>query len=139
MIKDAKVLLVIIILLVSTLVLSGCTGTDVEDNKFDVVFESEVVELVEYDIEFNYDNNNNINQVLVNGRISNKLGRIVDVDIVGKFYDKDDNYLGDGVFSILGLRSEGTPGYSTTFTVTYKEENSYLVNHVDLFVTEQNN
>jgi len=136
MIKDAKIFLIIIIVVSSALLLSGCIATDTDNNEFDVIFSSDIVDLVEYDVEYNYDNNNNANQINVNGRISTKLDRIVNVSLLAKFYDKDNQYIGESNFNIFGLRPKGGPGSSTTFTIVFEGLEASLVEEIDLSAFE---
>jgi len=130
----------ILFILISTILLStifcGCNSTEVENNKTDVDFESDVVNLLECNIEFTESRENIIVQAIVAGKIENKLDRILDVEIVSEFYDKDNSYLGQQKFTIIGLREKDNPGYATTFTITYNEKNSNMIDHIKLTAIE---
>ena len=119
-----------------TILFCGCATTDVEENETNVFFESEIVDLLDYDIEFNKNNNNEVNLVIVTGRIQNKLDRQINTKIIGNFYDKEDKYLGEKEFTIIGLRGFDNVGDSTTFTINYEEDNANFVSYVKLTVEE---
>ncbi len=133
----SKILTVSIAVITLTILFCGCLGTEVEKKETNVFFESEVVNLLEHSLEFNRNNKKEINQVIVNGRIENKLNRKINVTINAEFYDKDDNYLGEKDFTIFGLRALDKPGDSTTFTITYEGEKTNLVHYSKLIVFEK--
>jgi len=135
--KDAiKMLVAIISIVLLSLMLCGCTGTGVNKDNFDVDFESDIVNLLEYNIEFTKNKGNTITQATVTGTIKNKLDRPVDVKITSEFYDKNNNYLGERVYTIEGLTEKDGIRDTTTFSIMYKGDNSNLINHAKLFVTE---
>lgn len=135
--KDSKKIVIISIgIVLLTLILCGCLGTEVDDDKSNVVFESEIVNLLDYNLELNRNNNNEINQATVTGRIHNKLDRQVNVKLTSKFYDEKNEYVGEETFRILGLRKINEPGDSTTFTITYDKDNCKLVDHAKLSAVE---
>ena len=131
-----KAIIISGIVIFATLILCGCQGTEVEEDETNVFFESDIVDLLDYDIEFNQNNNNEVNQVVVTGRIQNKLKKMIDLELKADFYDKDDNYLGEKIFTIVGLRSIDNPGHSTTFTITYEDKTAKIVDYVRLTASE---
>ena len=112
------------ILLIS--ILCGCTGTQVE-NEFENIFESDVTKLLEYDMEELKDREGRVGQVIVNGKIENIVDRKIDVKITARFYDINDNYLGESFFRIIGLRAKPNAGHSTTFSITSDFFNSGML------------
>ena len=131
-----KVMIVSVIVLILTLIFCGCTGTEVEENKTNVFFESELVDLLESNLEFNKNNNNEINQAIITGRIKNTQNRQLTIELKGEFFDKDNNYLGEETFTIVGLRKMGSPGDSTTFTITYEGKNTKFVDYARVKAVE---
>jgi hypothetical protein len=131
--KNIIVVIFGIILLVS--ILCGCTGTQVE-NKYENVFESDVTNLLEYNTEQLKDREGRVGKVTVNGRIENIVDRQIDVTITAKFYDANDNYLGESFFKIIGLRAKPNAGHSTTFSISYNEQNANKIDHFVLHVEE---
>ena len=54
-----------------------------------------------------------------------------------KPFDSNDDFLGEKTFAIRGLRSKGKTGSSTTFTITYEEENVAQIDHLKLQAVEE--
>jgi len=135
--KDAiKIFVTIVTIVLVSLIFCGCTSTEVEDNKFDVDFESDIVDLLECNIEYKENKGDIIKEVTLSGVIQNKLDRIVNVKLTGLFYDKDDNYLGETSFWIEGLLEKDGLRDITTFEIIYKADNAKLVDHAKLSATE---
>jgi hypothetical protein len=119
-----------------TLALCGCQGSKVEKNYGDI-FQSSVVKLVNYSLDFERNQTGVITKATANGRISNLLDRILIVIINASFYDKNDNLLGQRTFTIYGLRQKGAPGYSTTFGIGYDDTATVaLVDHIKMRAIE---
>jgi len=138
MIKDAgKILVILVSLIFIFLGFSGClTSTEVDNNKLNVDFESDIVDLLEYNLELVSNKENRVIQAIVTGKIRNKLDRIIEVDIKSEFYDVNDNFLGQKIFTIIGLRERNKPGDTTTFTITYDGENVNNVDYAKLYALE---
>ena len=113
----------------------GCQGTQVE-NEFVPVFNSDVANLVNYSIDFKKDREQKIVEVYVTGIIENKINRQINIIISVDFYDVNNDFLGKKNYTITGLRVKPNPGYTTTFSITYNEENSYKFDHVEISATE---
>ena len=136
--NNVKIIVSLVLVIFICLVFSGClTGTEVDNNKLNVDFKSDIVNLLEYDLELVKNKENRIIRAIVTGTISNKLSRIIEVDIKSEFYDKNDNYIGEKTFTIIGLRSKNKPGDTTSFTITYEGENVYMVDYAKLYASEK--
>lgn len=131
--KDLVVLLFGIVLI--TVIFCGCQGSQVENN-YETIFESDVVNLLNYTIESRTDNADNIVEVTVDGRIGNIVDRQLRIVVTAEFYDKNENYIGEEIYRIYGLRVKPNPGYSTTFTIKYNGEGVDMVDHVKLRAEE---
>lgn len=116
-------------------VFCGCQGTQVENEAFPI-FSSEVVNLVNYSIDVKKDRDEKIVEVYVAGRIENIMDRPINITITVDFYDINDEFLGKKDYIITGLRVKPNPGYTTTFSITYNEDNSYKFNHVKISIME---
>jgi len=135
--KDAiKLLVVIISIFFLSMIFCGCTSTEVNDEESNVDFKSDVVNLLDYNIEYTRNREQRIVVVTVTGMIENKLDNMIDVDVTSEFYDENDNYLGEETFTIFGLRGKGNPGYTTTFTIDYDGENSNRISYAKLRAEE---
>ena len=133
-----KDLLAILIATMMVLVIfCGCQGTQVEKNDYDDIFESDIVILTNYSMELDENKFGVIAEAVVSGRIENTLDRIVNVTITAKFFDNDDDFLGEKTYTILGLRGAGKTGSSTTFTIIYDEENVDQIDNLKLQAVEK--
>jgi hypothetical protein len=130
--KDIIVVLFGVILITS--VFCGCQSSQVKED-YKAIFKSDVVNLVNYSVETKK-NKTDIVQVTVNGRIENIVDRMINVKITADIYDKNNEYLGNSTFKIKYLRPKPNPGYSTTFTIVYNEENVYKLDHIKLRAEE---
>lgn len=134
---EKKSIIFIIGVITITAFLSGCiTGTEVEEDESDDVFKSDVVNLTNYTINFDRDRLGEILKATVNGRIENKLNRMINVKIIVEFYDNNDNYINNVTYNIYGLRVKPNPGYTTTFTLTYSDKNVENIDYVKIYVNE---
>jgi len=133
--KDLLAILITAILV--SMIFCGCQSTQVERNDYDDIFESDIVTLTNYSMELNENKFGVIAKAIVNGRIENTLDRMVNVIITAKFFDSNDDFLGEKTFTILGLRSKGKTGSSTTFIINYEEENAAQVDHLKLQAIEK--
>lgn len=104
------------IILIAT-VFCGCQSSQVK-NEYKAIFESDVVHLVNYSIEKRM-NKTDIVEVIISGRIENKMDRMINVNISAHLYDKNGDLIGIGFYRINFLRAKPNPGYSTTFDITY--------------------
>jgi hypothetical protein len=135
-----KELLTIIILVMLLSLICGCQSTQVENNNYNYIFESDVVTLTNYSMELNENKLGVVTKAVVNGRIENALNRgdeTISVIITAKFFDSNDDLLGEKNFTIIGLRSKGKTGSSTTFTIIYEEENVAQIDHLKLYAVEK--
>jgi len=130
--KDIIAVLFGVILVTS--IFCGCQSSQVKKN-YQAIFESDVVDLVNYTLETKK-NKTDVVQVTMNGRIENILDRMVSVKITADIYDKNNEYLGNSTFKILYLRPKPNPGYSTTFTIVYNEDNVDRLDHIKLRADE---
>lgn len=133
-----KILVVIISIIFTLLMFCGCTSTGLDDNKFDVDFKSDIANLLDYNIDYTKNKQNKITQATVTGTIKNKLDRPVDVKITIEFYDKNNNYLGEEKYTIEGLTEKDSIADTTTFTIVHKGDNTHLIDHAKLDITELN-
>lgn len=130
--KDVIVVSFVVILITS--VFCGCQSSQVKED-YKAIFESDVVKLVNYTLETKK-NKTDIVQVIINGRIENTLDRMVNINIIAELYDKNNEYLGSSTFKILYLRPKPSPGYSTTFTIVYNEDNVDRLDYIKLRADE---
>jgi len=133
--KDLLAILITAILV--SMIFCGCQGTQVEKNDYDDIFESDIVTLTNYSMELDENKFGVIAKAVVNGRIENTLDRMVNIVITAKFFDSNDDFLGEKTLTMLGLRSKGKTGSSTTFTITYEEENVAQIDHLKLQAVEK--
>ena len=105
-------------------------------NDYDIIFESDVVNLLNYTIEPTRDVNGNIVEVTVNGRIENIMDRILRIVVTAEFYDEKQNYIAEEDYRIYGLRVKPNTGYTTTFTIKYSEEKVDKIDYVKLHAEE---
>ncbi len=139
--KDLLAILITAIL--ASMIFCGCQGTQVEKNDYDDIFKSDIVTLTNYSMELNENKFGVIAKAVVNGRIENNRdlddpkNDTVNVVIIAKFFDSNDNLLGEKTFTIIGLRSKGKAGSSTTFVINYEEENAAQVDHLKLQAMEK--
>ena len=135
-----ELLTILILVMLLSLIFCGCQSTQVERDDYDHVFESDIVTLTNYSMELNENKFGVVSEAIVNGRIENNLDRgdeKVNVVITAKFFDINDNLLGEKTFTIIGLRSKGKTGSSTTFTITYEEGNVAQIDHLKLSAVEK--
>ena len=94
--------------------------------------------LQNYTLTYEKDRSGQINEAVVYGVIENTVDRQIDIIITAEFYDKDDVYIGDNFFKILGLRSKvnSNIGYSTSFSISYLEKGVQNVDHVKIHAEE---
>jgi hypothetical protein len=118
--------------------LSGCQDSGSSREDYSNIFESDVVKLVNFSMELEKDKFGVISKVMLNGRIENIVDRMINLNITAIFFDENDGILGDKVFTIYGLRNKPNPGYSTTFTIIYEEENVSKVDHVRIYAYRKN-
>src|SRR4030042_4468703 len=115
---EKQILVGIVGILFVTVVLCGCQAGQVT-NDYSDVFQSNVVRLVNYTLEFERDKTSAIVGVSVTGRISNLFNRTVNIEIIAEFYDKDNRLLGNTSIFIYGLQPKGQLGSSTGFPPPY--------------------
>ena len=84
-----KIFVTIVTIVFVSLIFCGCTSTEVDDKNFDVDFESDIVDLLEFNMEYKENKGDIITEVSLTGVIQNKLDRIVNVKLTGLFYDKE--------------------------------------------------
>jgi len=120
------------IFLVGTIIclvfLAGCTGTEVKEDDNNI-FTSNVVKLLDYSIDRIKDRQGIVGQIDLTGRIENIVDHKIDLKITANFYDSDNNFLGSSNYRILGLRAKPDAGHSTTFEITYREQNANKFDH----------
>jgi hypothetical protein len=133
-VKKDLVLLICGIVFVA-MIFSGCQGTQVE-NKYAAIFESDVVNLLNYTIIPNMDNQGNTVEVNVEGLISNILDRRINVILTAEFYDETGNYIAEDSYRIIGLLEKPRNGHSTTFSINYDGENVEKIDNVKLRAEE---
>ncbi len=135
--KDLLAILITAILV--SMIFCGCQGTQVEKNDYDDIFESDIVTLTNYSMELDENKFGVTAKAVVSGRIENTLDRMVNVVITAKFFDNNDDFLGEKTLTIKGLKSKGNPSSSTTttFTITYEEENVAQIDHLKLQAVEK--
>ena len=106
--KELLTILVLVILL--SVIFCGCQSTQVENKNYDDIFESDIVTLTNYSMELDENKFGVIAKAVVNGRIENTLDRMVNIVITAKFFDSNDDFLGEKTLTIKGLRSKGKTG-----------------------------
>ncbi len=111
-----------------TLILCGCQAGQVED-KYSEVFQSDVVTLLNYTLEFERNRKDEIVTATAEGIISNSINRMVTVKVIAEFFDQNDVSLYSKSYTIRGLRSKGLPGSTTEFVITYSGQDK--VKNVD--------
>lgn len=132
-----KLILVIVGIIIITAFLSGCiTSTEVEDKNEKVFFTSDVTSLTNYTLSFTENNDGQIVKATVDGRVENKINRLINVKIVVEFYDNEDNYINNETYRIYGLRVKPNAGYTTTFTVTYSDINVDKISYTKIYANE---
>jgi len=137
--KDAlKIFVAIVTTVFVSLIFCGCTSTEVDNKSFDVDFESDIVDLLECNMEYKENKGDVITEVSLTGVIKNKLDKVVNVKLTGLFYDKDGKYLGEKTFWIEGLLEKDGLRDTTTFEIIYKADNAKFVDHAKLSATEFN-
>jgi len=130
-------LAILITAILVSMIFCGCQGTQVEKNDYDGIFESDIVTLNNYSMELDENKFGVIAKAVVSGRVENTLDRMVNIVITAKFFDNNDDFLGEKIFTIIGLRSKGKTGSSTTFTIIYDEENVAQIDHLKLQAVEE--
>ena len=115
--NGVNVILVAIIFLSTILI--GCTSNQNEDNNYEDIFESDVVNLLNYSINLNENKSGTIIEANIDGIIENNVDRIITVNITVEFYNSNDDLLGKDWYTIHDMPI----GYSTNFEIKYKEEN----------------
>ena len=135
--KMRENVLIVVIIIMTPLLFCGCLGTEVGDNVYVDIFESDVANLINYSVELQENKYGIIIKAIVNGRIENIVDRTVDLVITADFYDKNDVFLGETSYTIIGLRNKPKPGSSTTFTIVYDEENVVYADHAKLRAIEK--
>jgi len=130
-------LAILITAILVSMIFCGCQGTQVEKNDYDDIFESDIVALTNYSMELDENKFGAIAKAVVNGRIENTLDRMVNIVITAKFFDSNDDFLGEKTLTIKGLGSKGKIGSSTTFTITYDKENVAQIDHLKLQAVEK--
>jgi hypothetical protein len=131
-----KFLIIFFGLVITFELLCGCQNTPIEENTYEYIFESDVVNLLNYSIDIKENKSGIKIKATIDGRIENIVDRNITVKIISEFYDKNDYLLGTGEYTIHGLRVKPKPGYSTTFTITYEEENVADIEYIKLIGTE---
>lgn len=119
--------------------LSGCQkeGTTTDKNIDNILFDSNVVELVYSDINFNKDDNGIILNVEVQYRFKNIVDRNIDINVFAEFYDKDNNLLAkEGPKEISIPKGWTEQGISPANSIRYSGVNAELVDHVNIIVEE---
>ena len=135
--KDAlKIIGIVVVLVLLSVLFSGCASTEVDDKNFDVEFESDDVNLIECNMEYEKNRQNKVTGVLISGVIQNKLEKRINVLITAEFYDKNGNLLGEKTFRIFGLLEKDGLRDTTSFSLEYDKENANLVDHAKLFAEE---
>ncbi len=135
--KNALIKIVVIISVLVISMFSGCIQSTVNEQEFDVFFDSDVVNLVNYSFNLEKTKQGKIYSAEVIGRVENKLNRVIDIKITAEFHDKDNNILTEKEYTIIGLRPKPNPGHSTTFDILYDEdENVNIVDNVRLYANE---
>lgn len=131
---------ILVLTILLTAIFCGCQSTQVKNNKYEDIFESDIVELTNYSMELDEDKFGVIAKVTISGRIENTLeigdGKL-NVIITINFFDNNDNLLGEKNFTIIGLRSKGKTGSSTTFNIVYEEENVAQIDHLKIYAVEK--
>lgn len=125
----------VIFFMLVAVALCGCQAGQVDNDSYSDFFESSVVQLVNFSLEFQKDKDGNIVDVTVNGRISNLLDKAVNIEITTDFFDKNNKLLGNSTIRIFGLQPKGTPGSSTNVPppyLNYKESDVSSVDHVKI-------
>ncbi|MFH1101353.1 MAG: hypothetical protein V1726_04885 [Methanobacteriota archaeon] len=118
--------------------LCGCQAGQVSNN-YEDIFQSNVVQLVNFSLELEKDRLNVITSATVNGRITSVVDRILNFEITASFYDKNNNLLGNKTIRIEGLQPMGKPGSSTSFPppyLSYTAADVSVVDHVKLYAYE---
>ena len=133
--NKAPLIFVSTMIFLSTMI-SGCLNNQVEDNNSKDIFESDVVNLLNYSIELNKNNSDIIIEAIVNGIVENLVDRNITINITAKFYNKNNDLLGESWYIIHGLRVKPKPGFSTSFTITYDEINIAEYDHIKILATE---
>ena len=127
--KDIIAVSFVVILITS--VFCGCQSSKVKED-YKAIFESDVVNLMNYTV-MTKKNKTDIVEVDISGRIQLKVDRNISIiKITADLYDENNDYLGNSSFKISGLFI----GYSTTFSIVYKKENVYKLDHIKLRAEE---
>jgi hypothetical protein len=113
----------------------GCQSTQVE-NKYAAIFESDIVNLLNYTIEPHMDNQGKIVEVYVNGLIENIVDRKLNIILTVEFYDEKGNYIAEETYRIIGLLIKPRNGHTTTFSIKYNGENVEIVDNVKIYAEE---
>ncbi|MEM0492821.1 MAG: hypothetical protein QXS02_02530 [Candidatus Thermoplasmatota archaeon] len=127
--------LIFILILLVTILNTGCI-TDSNQDKNKDVFYSDVVDLVNHSLKLEKNKQDKIVKATVTGRISNKLDRIINVNITVMFYSKTDEYLDRKSYEIYGLREKGELGSATNFEIVYTGNNVSYVDYIKMHAFE---
>ena len=135
--KKGCLIFVTIILIVF---LTGCfeSSTEVEEDDNNIQFESDVVDLIYTKLNFVKDNNIII-RTEIEFLLKNIAGRVLNLRIIGEFYDKDNNLLySDNTHTMdyMPVDYEETELLAANI-ISYSGEDASLVDHVKLTVIER--
>ena len=130
--------LFVIGLLIVVSILCGCLGGTEVDESLDKVIESNVVNLLSYEVSKRENRDRQVVEYTVEGVIENKLDRMINVSINAKFYDSNDNLIGEDIFKVNGLRSNSKSyNFRTTiFTVSFEGSSAKNIDYFRLHVDE---
>lgn len=129
-----------IITIFLTTIFSGCQqkGTTTDKNLDNILLDSDVVELVYCDINYNKDDNGIILNVEVQYRFRNIADRNIDINVFVEFYDKENNLLAkEGPKEISIPKGWTEQGISPANSISYSGRNAALVEHVNILVEER--
>lgn len=128
------------IILISTF-LSGCQqqGTSSENNlDKNILFDSDIAELVYSKINFNKDDTGIILSIEVEYRFRNVVNRNIDIYVFAEFYDKDGGLLTkEGPKEIYIPKGWTEQGVSPANIIRYSGEKSSQVDFVKIVVEEK--
>jgi len=118
----------------------GCQqeGTTTDKNLNNILLDSDLVELVFSEINFNKDDQGIILNVEVQYRFRNIADRNIDTNVFAEFYDKEDNLLAkEGPKEISIPKGWTEQGISPANIISYSGENAARVDHVNIIVEEK--
>jgi len=119
---------------------SGCQqeGTTTDKNLNNILLDSDIVELVFSEINFNKDDQGVILNVEVQYRFQNIADRNIDINVFAEFYDEENNLLAkEGPKEISIPKGWTEQGISPANIISYNGENAARIDHVNIIAEEK--